>query len=239
MKRIIEVCLLFVLVFFGCTQAKNRGSKNLGNSCYFNATLQALSHAEALNILLRTHQGDYKKNAEIALNGTYLYDYQDTFPARYLDVVDELKKIAVPQAEALLPAIEPRFLYTMTMSEVFRRPGVFNQEDAHELIMFLLESVISEVACAHDLKAAIYRQFSISLLAVLGIDSLGKITNEKQRNAYNALISRFRTWLRRIDFSIKVYTVQDFVGAFRSYLQALRDDHQKICDTKKLHLKIL
>ncbi|EFA79836.1 peptidase C19 family protein [Heterostelium album PN500] len=106
-----------------------KGLQNLGNTCFFNSIMQNLTHINALRDVLLVPPGTSSiSNNPVKSNGPLTVEMHHFFTKMY---------------KLNSPYISPHSLFTEICKKAPRFLG-FRQQDAHELLIHLLDGLISE-----------------------------------------------------------------------------------------------
>jgi ubiquitin carboxyl-terminal hydrolase 36/42 len=117
---------------FRSTRERGLGLVNRGNTCYMNATLQALLHLPPLS------------HALLALDVDQLYGKFGAQPAHKFDAIGEMKRLAIRSLSGGKHAHDLAVSPTAFMADLksYARTLVkYRQEDAHEFLRFLLDAM--------------------------------------------------------------------------------------------------
>jgi ubiquitin carboxyl-terminal hydrolase 36/42 len=118
--------LIAIIISFQTIYSKNKGLFNCGNSCYFNASLQCLSHLDKFNNLLEEK----------------LYAQDDLIPRFYISLMKQIKGDGVIScSEPILNGKAEQDFYNLA-GPLLPRKKLNNQEDASEFINFMLNKLI-------------------------------------------------------------------------------------------------
>ncbi len=136
--------LVTILISYQSIYSENKGLENCGNSCYFNASLQALSHLDKFNSLLQEN----------------LYAPDDLIPRFYINLMEEIKKgpgtISCNYKYTNLDNKTERNFYNLAGDLFFGQQG--QQEDAPEFIQNLFKNIIENSSYYRTIKELIEKE---------------------------------------------------------------------------------
>ncbi len=116
-------------------QSRNKGLENCGNGCYFNSSLQALSHLDTFNALLTSR----------------LDDKDDFIVQCYMGLLEKIKGAGVIKCSEKLPlGIEFKDFYSSVGARFFPS-SIGKEQDAGEMIVRFLDLVFMGRANLRDL----------------------------------------------------------------------------------------
>ena len=135
--------LMAILISYQTSYPRNNGLRNCGNSCYFNASLQCLSHLDKFNSQLQDG----------------LYDPKDLIPRFYIGLMDKIKGNGI--IECKNPILGKPILGKQTEDNFYTEVGKLffgqerNQEDSPEFIGKLFKNILEGSSYYREIKGLI------------------------------------------------------------------------------------
>jgi ubiquitin C-terminal hydrolase len=165
--------LITIIISYQTIYSKNKGLSNCGNSCYFNASLQALSHLDKFNEQLHAD----------------LYPQDNLLPRFYISLVNQQIKIKDENAPEAISCTDTIFdnhteqeFYDLAGPQFFAK-RYHRQEDAAEFIVSILDRLIDPETKKR--KSLFFANKTTILRNLFNLESISEVERTCGNNSEN------------------------------------------------------